>query len=85
MAELDDVSEINQKILNSKDELITTIKIKKGENGNTKKYDENGDEINAILHFLLTEYEEKLSIRQIDLKYDQSSDSFSIIDDNLIR
>ena len=67
-------------IYDKKDNLILSTTIKCVEDDNTtyfKEYDENGNEIGSLQHLLLTEYENKLSIRTITLEY--NSDNFSFI------
>ncbi len=63
--------------------LITKITIKVTENNYCKMYDEKGNEIDSIKKLLVTEYKDKLSVRQIELKYIEDNNFFIMLNNKL--
>ncbi len=68
----------NNLILNT---TITTVY--EGDTKSCKEYDENGEEIDSIGDLLLSKYKNKLSIRNIELEYNSSNNSFIMLNNKL--
>ena len=86
MLDLEDGKSTHKHIYDRNDKLILSPTITAVQNGDTtsyKEYDENGKEIDSIKDLLLSKYSNKLSVRNIKLEYNNASNLFKMVSNEL--
>ena len=81
----DSISEINENVYNLNNELITTVKYRRDENGYINCYDKDNNLIESLTDYILTKFEKKVSVRTINMEYNSENESLIMLNNKLER